>query len=101
MHTPNLVGGDSLGGSHHLRQNFVFRPFPGWSNYKMPIENLYMVGAATWPGAGTNATSGYLAAKKILRPHPIRDRLVRDSLIAGAGTVAAAAVRLHGNRKRP
>jgi phytoene dehydrogenase-like protein len=26
-----------------------------------------MVGAATWPGAGNNATSGYLAAREILR----------------------------------
>ncbi len=100
-HNPNLIGGDSLGGSHHLRQNFVFKPFPGWSNYRMPVENLYMVGAATWPGAGTNATSGYLAAKKILHPHPIRDRLVRGGVIVGAGTAAAAAAaRLLGNRKR-
>ena len=80
-HNPNLTGG----GSHHLRQNFVFRPFPGWSNYKMPVENLYMVGAATWPGAGTNVTSGYLAAK-ILRPHPIRDRLVQGGAVVGSGS---------------
>lgn len=65
---PNLVGGDSGGGSHHLRQNLVFRPFPGWSRYAMPVDGLYMVGAATWPGAGNNATSGYLAARRILRP---------------------------------
>lgn len=96
-HNPNLVGGDSLGGSHHLRQNFVFRPFPGWSNYKMPVENLYMVGAATWPGAGTNATSGYLAANKILRPHAFRNRLAKGGAAVGAGGVAAAiAARLLG-----
>ena len=64
---PNLVGGDSIAGSHHLRQNFLFRPFPGWSRYRMPLAGLYMVGAATWPGAGNNATSGYLAAQEILR----------------------------------
>ena len=28
---PNLVGGDRLGGSHHLSQNFLFRPMPGWA----------------------------------------------------------------------
>jgi phytoene dehydrogenase-like protein len=33
----------------------------------MPLAGLYMVGAATWPGAGNNATSGYLAAREILR----------------------------------
>ncbi|WP_248909967.1 phytoene desaturase family protein [Halocatena marina] len=65
---PNLHGGDSVTGSHHLRQNFLWRPFPGWSTYRMPIENLYMIGAATWPGAGNNATSGQLAAQRILNP---------------------------------
>jgi phytoene dehydrogenase-like protein len=99
-HNPNLVGGDSIGGSHHLRQNFVFRPFPGWSNYKMPVGNLYMVGAATWPGAGTNATSGYLAAKKILHPHPIRERLAWGGALLGAGAAAAATARLLGKRRK-
>ena len=28
---PNLVRGDSLAGSHHLDQNFLFRPVGGWS----------------------------------------------------------------------
>ena len=65
---PNLVGGDSVGGSHHLKQQFLFRPFVGYSRYEMPVDNLYMVGAGTWPGAGNNATSGYLAAQRILEP---------------------------------
>ena len=60
---PNLVGGDSLGGSHHLDQNFLFRPAFGWSRYRMPFERLYMVGASTWPGAGTGAGSGFMLAK--------------------------------------
>ncbi|MCU0570099.1 MAG: NAD(P)/FAD-dependent oxidoreductase [Oculatellaceae cyanobacterium Prado106] len=63
---PNLVGGDTGGGSHHLRQNFMFRPFANFSNYRMPVKNLFMVGAATWPGSGTNATSGYLCTQKLL-----------------------------------
>ena len=62
---PNLVGGDSLGGSHHLDQNFVFRPAFGWSRYRTPIDRLYMVGASTWPGAGTGAGSGFLLAKAL------------------------------------
>lgn len=88
-HNPNLVGGDSLGGSHHLRQNFLFRPFPGWSNYDMPVENLYMVGAATWPGAGTNANSGYLAAKEILGSHTLLTRFLKPVLAAAALMTAA------------
>ena len=62
---PNLIGGDSLGGSHHLDQNFLFRPAFGWSRYRMPVERLYMVGASTWPGAGTGAGSGFMLAKML------------------------------------
>jgi phytoene dehydrogenase-like protein len=65
---PNLVGGDSLGGSHHLMQNFVLRPFPGWTRYKTPVDGLYMCGAGTWPGAGVGAGSGYLLGKQLTRP---------------------------------
>lgn len=62
---PNLVGGDSTSGSHHLYQNYFLRPFPGWSRYKTPIRNLYMVGAATWPGAGVGAGSGRLLGRML------------------------------------
>jgi phytoene dehydrogenase-like protein len=62
---PNLVGGDSIGGSHHLDQNFIFRPAFGWSRYRTPIDRLYMVGASTWPGAGTGAGAGFMLAKML------------------------------------
>ena len=57
---PNLVGGDNLAGSHHLSQNFLFRPVPGWARYATPVKDLYLIGASTWPGAGTGAGSGYM-----------------------------------------
>jgi phytoene dehydrogenase-like protein len=59
---PNLVGGDSLAGSHHLDQNFLFRPIPGWARHRTPIKDLYLIGASTWPGGGTGAGSGYILA---------------------------------------
>ncbi len=62
---PNLIGGDSLSGSHHLDQNFFLRPVPGWSRYATPIRNLYLCGASTWPGGGTGAGSGFLLAKAL------------------------------------
>jgi phytoene dehydrogenase-like protein len=62
---PNLLGGDSLGGSHHLNQNFLFRPAPGWSRYRTPLDGLYLVGASTWPGAGVGAGSGFMLAKML------------------------------------
>jgi phytoene dehydrogenase-like protein len=62
---PNLIGGDSLSGSHHLDQNFLFRPVAGYTRYKSPIDGLYMCGAATWPGAGTGAGSGFMLAQML------------------------------------
>src|ERR1700722_16308170 len=62
---PNLVDGDSISGSHHLDQNFLFRPAFGWSRYRTPIDRLYMVGASTWPGAGTGAGAGFMLAKML------------------------------------
>lgn len=84
-HDANLVGGDSVGGSHHLAQNIVFRPAPGWSGYEMPVGDLFMVGAGTWPGAGVNAISGRLVASMIAR-----DRR-RRPIAAGAAAGARAA----------
>lgn len=62
---PCLIGGDNLTGSHHLDQNFFFRPVAGYSRYATPTPRLYLCGAATWPGAGTGAGSGYMLAKML------------------------------------
>jgi phytoene dehydrogenase-like protein len=62
---PNLVGGDQLAGSHHLSQNFLFRP--GWGGWRTPVKDLYLIGASTWPGAGTGAGSGYMLARLLAR----------------------------------
>lgn len=81
---PNLVGGDSVAGSHHLRQNFIWRPFGDWTNYETPVEDLYMVGAGAWPGAGVNALSGYLAAQELTAEETlvadVRDRAVSTAI---------------------
>jgi phytoene dehydrogenase-like protein len=92
---PNLHGGDSVSGSHHLRQNFIYRPIAGWSDYTTPLKNLYMVGAATWPGAGTNAISGYLAAQKILQPSGVVTVLQQGGEMLGStvGSVASSVIK--------
>ena len=64
---PNLVGGDQVCGSHHLSQNFLFRPARGYADGTTPIQNLYHTGAAVWPGAGTGAGSGYQLGRKLTR----------------------------------
>lgn len=62
---PNLVGGDQICGSHHLTQNFIFRPVRGHADGSTPIRGLHLTGAAVWPGAGTGAGPGYLLARKL------------------------------------
>ncbi|MCL2713113.1 MAG: NAD(P)/FAD-dependent oxidoreductase [Alphaproteobacteria bacterium] len=62
---PSLIGGDNLAGSHRLDQNFLFRPVVGWSRYRTPVGRLYLCGAATWPGAGTGAGSGYMLGRML------------------------------------
>jgi phytoene dehydrogenase-like protein len=62
---PNLVGGDQVCGSHHLSQNFLFRPARGFARWNTPVKNLHLVGAGTWPGAGTGAGSGYMLAQQL------------------------------------
>lgn len=62
---PNLVGGDQVAGSHHLSQNFLFRPAFGHATGKTPVDGLHLTGASVWPGAGTGAGSGYMLAQKL------------------------------------
>lgn len=62
---PNLVGGDQISGSHHLSQNFIFRPMLGHAEGNTPVKGLHLVGASVWPGAGTGAGSGYQVARKL------------------------------------
>ena len=62
----NLVGGDQICGSHHLSQNFLFRPARGHADGSTSLKNLHLTGAAVWPGAGTGAGPGWLLAQKLV-----------------------------------
>lgn len=62
---PNLYRGDSLGGSHHLDQFFMLRPGWGRARWRTGVEQLFHVGASTWPGGGTGAGSGFMLAREL------------------------------------
>ncbi len=62
---PNLIGGDQICGSHHLSQNFLFRPARGHADGSTALRHLHLTGAAVWPGAGLGAGSGFLLAQKL------------------------------------
>ncbi len=62
----NLVNADSGGGKPSLDQSLTLRPFPGWSEYRTPIKNLYICGSSTHPGGGVSGAPGHNAAMVIL-----------------------------------
>lgn len=43
-----------------------FRPTPEMSDYRTPIESLYITGPGTWPGGDVRLTPGHNAAKELL-----------------------------------
>jgi phytoene dehydrogenase-like protein len=58
------------GNIHHLdmipSQLFSMRPLPGWSDYRTPIDGLWMCGAGTHPGGEVSGVPGHNAAHAIL-----------------------------------
>ena len=62
---PSLVSGATTGGAMRMYQSGYFRPFPGWSQYKTPIEKLYMTGPHCHPG-GAISGAGTITAGVIL-----------------------------------
>ena len=78
-----LTGGNIFQGGMFLNQLFGFRPIPGWSHYRCPIEGLYLCGAGTHPGGAVNGAAGHNAAKLILKDLGI------DSADTNSATVAA------------
>ncbi|HEU4328153.1 MAG TPA: NAD(P)/FAD-dependent oxidoreductase [Roseiflexaceae bacterium] len=64
--SPNQGPGDAYGGSHDIAQSYLLRPLPGQPAHRTVVPNVYMLGAATWPGHGINGGSGYIVAQELL-----------------------------------
>ncbi len=62
-----LTGGQIFHGDLALDQFFTMRPLLDWARYKTPIENLYLCGSGTHPGAGLTGGSGANAAREIVK----------------------------------
>jgi len=65
--TYGLTGGHIFHGELALDQFFTMRPLLDWARYNTPIQNLYLCGSGTHPGAGLTGGSGANAAKEILK----------------------------------
>lgn len=62
-----LTGGNIFQGAMTFPQLFFLRPLAGYADYRTPVENLYLCGAATHPGGGVMGACGYNAAREMLR----------------------------------
>jgi phytoene dehydrogenase-like protein len=65
--TYGLTEGNIFHGDLRLEQLFFMRPVPGWSQYRMPVDGLYLCGAGTHPGGGVTGAPGRNAAHQALR----------------------------------
>jgi phytoene dehydrogenase-like protein len=62
-----LTGGQIFHGDLALDQFFTMRPLLDWARYRTPIDNLYLCGSGTHPGAGLTGGSGANAAREIVK----------------------------------
>ncbi|QIK67200.1 NAD(P)/FAD-dependent oxidoreductase [Nocardioides sp. HDW12B] len=62
-----LSEGNIFAGEFLAPQMYFFRPAPGWSQYRTPIEGYYQCGSGTHPGGCVMGSPGKLAAQRILK----------------------------------
>jgi phytoene dehydrogenase-like protein len=62
-----LTGGNIMQGTMSLSSLSFLRPVAGYADYRTPLRDLYLCGAATHPGGGVMGACGYNAAREILK----------------------------------
>jgi phytoene dehydrogenase-like protein len=62
-----LTGGNIFQGAMPLHQLFNLRPVAGYSDYRTPLDGLYLCGSAAHPGGGVIGACGKNAAAEMLR----------------------------------
>jgi phytoene dehydrogenase-like protein len=75
-----LTEGNIFHGDLSLEQLFFMRPVPGWSQYRTPIEGLYLCGAGAHPGGGVTGAPGHNAARQVLRD--LKNGRLRKEVVA-------------------
>lgn len=61
-----VTKGDGNHGVLKMHSLFTNRPFPGWSQYRTPVQNLYLCGSGGHPGAGVTGAPGHNCAQVVL-----------------------------------
>lgn len=57
-----LSGGNIFHGAMAIDQLFALRPAPGWTQYRTPVQGLYLCGSGAHPGGGVLGAPGRNAA---------------------------------------
>ncbi|MDY6892768.1 MAG: NAD(P)/FAD-dependent oxidoreductase, partial [Chloroflexota bacterium] len=57
-------GGDATHIGSYLYQSMGNRPMPSWSQFRMPVDKLYLCGPSAYPGLG--CTAGARAAVPVI-----------------------------------
>jgi phytoene dehydrogenase-like protein len=65
--TTRLSEGNIFAGELLAPQMYFFRPAPGWSRYRTPVDGYYQCGSGTHPGGCVIGSPGRLASQRILR----------------------------------
>jgi len=65
--TYGLTGGHIFHGELALDQFFTMRPLLDWARYNTPIQNLYLCGSGTHPGAGLTAAQALTRRVRVLK----------------------------------
>ena len=70
--TVGLSEGNIFAGEFLAPQMYFFRPAPGWSQYRTPIDGYYQCGSGTHPGGCVMGAPGKLASQQILADRKAR-----------------------------
>jgi phytoene dehydrogenase-like protein len=62
-----ISGGNIFHGEILPDQMFGYRPVPGYSDYRTPIDRLYLCGSGAWPGGAVFGAPGRNCALEALR----------------------------------
>ncbi len=92
--TVGLSEGNIFAGEFLAPQMYFFRPAPGWSQYRTPIDGYYQCGSGTHPGGCVMGAPGKLAAQAVLKDRergPVGGNGSGRGARASAGSAAGAA----------
>jgi len=74
-----LTQGNIFHGELTLDQLMFNRPFPGYAQYRGPVNGMYMCGSSTHPGGGVMAAPGANAAREILMDMKLSTTVPEDA----------------------